>query len=231
MKLRNYILTGLGLCVLTLAFCMVRYPDFARGLLGVPRFLALMVVVVVWNAYAAIFRTHPVTSEDSMVLDYGVKWGLAIGCAWAIVAMVPINIFTPNDEMGAPLWFLGLFSAVVLPFVFGAAGAIKTGKVRIGMRIGFWSGVVGGLIGFLVVVAAGFTTVLIPGLRGWADPAANQAIVASERIGDTLLLAIYIMFLVGSAFGVIAGTVGGWIGLKLYRTGESPIAVTPPIPS
>ena len=31
-----------------------------------------------------------------MVLRDGVKWGIAIGCAWGLVAIVPINIFAPK---------------------------------------------------------------------------------------------------------------------------------------
>jgi hypothetical protein len=177
-----------------------------------------LTLVVVWNGYAAICRTRARTNEDSMVLRDGVRWGLAIGCAWAVVAVVPIHIFAADDELGAPLWFLGLFAGLLLPFASGAAGAIKTGRVRIGMRVGFWSGVVGGLIGFLVVVAAGFTTALIPSLQVWP----GQSIVEPERIGDTLELAFYIMFVFGTIWGVVAGTIGGWIGLRLYRTGESP---------
>src|SRR5438552_3559832 len=99
MRLRNYILAGLGLCLFTLAFSVFHYPFFAKALLNAPAFLALMIVVVAWNAYVAICRTQVKTSDDSMVLRDGVKWGLAIGCAWAVVAIVPVNIFTRNDEL------------------------------------------------------------------------------------------------------------------------------------
>jgi predicted histidine transporter YuiF (NhaC family) len=221
MRLRNFILAGLGLCILTLAFAAFRYPEIASVLQHAPKLLALMGVVLVWNAYAAVYRTHAQTSEDSMVLRDGVKWGLAVGCAWAVVAIVPVNVFVANDEAGAPFWFLGLFSGLLLPFAAGAAGAIKTGSVRIGMRFGFWSGVVGGLIGFLVVVAVGFSEAFLPSLQVWADRARTEP----ERIGETLLLALVILCLFGIILGAIAGTVGGWIGLRLYRTGESPVSV------
>jgi hypothetical protein len=226
MKLRNYILTGLVLCVVTLAISTVLYPQFANALLKAPWILALMTLVVVWNAYAAVCRTNAKTSEDSMVLHTGVNWGIAIGCAWGIVAIVPVNVFAPHNELGAPLWFLGLFSALLLPFASGAAGAIKTGRVRIGMRIGFWSGIVGGLIGFLVVIAAGLIKPLVLSLRFAAGPSS----VDRELVDWTLELAIFSMFVFGTIYGVVAGTAGGWIGLKFYLTGEAPIASTPSLP-
>ena len=211
MNLRNYLLAGLGLCVFTLAAIAFLNPDFGDLLLRVPAILALMSLVVAWNVYAAIHWTQPTAREDSMILQLGVKWGLAIACAWAVVAIVPINFFSP-------LWFLGLISALFLPFAAGAAGAIKTGKARTGIRVGFWAGVVGGLLGFLIVMAVGIPSALISSWRVPADP----SVWHSERIGVTLVFAIYAMFLFGTILGSIGGTVGGWIGLRLYRTGEPP---------
>jgi hypothetical protein len=209
MKLRNILLTGLALCVLTLVSIAFRNSDFRHLLLREPSFLAIMTLVLVWNAYAAIRWTHARTSEDSMVLETGVKWGLAIGCAWGLVAIVPVHVFTPNDEVGAPLWFLGLFSGILLPFASGAAGAIKTGSVQIGRRVGFWSGVVGSLMGFLVFAILEFAS------------GTEFALVAAFNV----------MFIFGSLYSGVAGMLGGWIGLKLYRTGEPPVGATPSIPS
>ena len=58
-----------------------------------------MALILAWNAYAAIRWTHARTSEDSMVLRAGVKWGLAIGCAWGLVAFVAVNVFAPNNKI------------------------------------------------------------------------------------------------------------------------------------
>jgi len=184
-----------------LAAFVFRNSDFRHLLLRKPSILAIMTLVLVWNAYAAVRWTHARTSEDSMVLQAGIKWGLAIGCAWGLVAIVPVNVFTLNDEVGAPLWFLGLFCGILLPFASGSAGAIKTGNVQIGRRVGYWSGLVGSLMGFLVFA-----------IREFADHG-EFALVA----------AFYVMFIFGSLYGGVAGMLGGWIGLKLYRTGEPPI--------
>jgi hypothetical protein len=127
-----------------------------------------------------------------MVQQTGVRWGLAIGCGWVLVAISPV----------IPLLFFGLFFGILLPFASGAAVAIKTGNAWIGRRVGFWSGVVGGLIGFFVFA-----------IRELAQPG-----------GFALVAACYSMFFFGSLYGGIAGTVGGWIGLRLYQTGEPPLS-------
>jgi hypothetical protein len=217
-KLRNFILAGLGLCVLALAYLAFFGPGLGRSFPRDPRFLSLIVLILVWNAYAAIHRIH---DEDSMVLNDGVKWGLAVGCAWLVVALVPINVFAPKDELGAPLWFLGLFSVVLLPFAAGAAGAIKTGKVRVGIRVGFWSGVVSGLLGFLIVLSLG--SLRFAFMLGWR----GQSFAISRILEPALLSSLWIMVFLGTLYGVVAGAIGGWGGLKLYRTGEPPISAAP----
>jgi len=102
--------------------------------------------------------------------------GLGIGCAWVIVAtgrlivailpasiLAPINVLLPNDPPRTAIWGATAISAVLLSFAAGAAGAIKAGRVRIGTRVGFWSGVVNGLIGFHAAVATGIAAELIGG--------------------------------------------------------------------
>jgi hypothetical protein len=202
MNLRNFLLIGLALCVLMLAVIAIFNPGFRQLMVKVPAMPALMTMVLVWNAYAAIRWTRPVTIEDSMVLHLGVRWGLAIGCAWALVAIVPFNVFAPLAEFGVSLWLIGLFSGVLIPFVCGASVAIKTENHRMGMRVGFWGGVVGGLMGFLIFIATLF-----------AGGGAEKSEFALEG-------SVYAMFVFGSLYGGIAGGVGGWNGLRLYRTGE-----------
>lgn len=217
-KLRNFILAGLGLCVLGLAYVAFFGPGLGRPFPRDPRFLWLIILILVSNVYAAIYR---IQNEDSMVLNDGVKWGLAVGCAWMIVALVPIDIFAAKDELGAPLWFLGVFSVLLLPFAAGAAGAIRTGRVRVGIRIGFWSGVVSGLLGFLIVLSLGSLRFAV--MLGWR----GQSFPISRIFEPVLLASLWVMFFLGTIYGVVAGAIGGWSGLKLYRTGEPPVSPAP----
>jgi len=197
MNLRNFLVTGLALCVVALVIIAFDNPDFRHVLLKNLAIPTIMTLVLLWKGYAAMRWT-----QDSIVQQDGVKWGLAIGCGWVVVAIVPAS----NELIGL-LWFFGLLTAILLPFVSGAAVAIRTGNAWIGRRVGFWGGVIGGLMGFLVFAIRYFT----------------------NRGEFALVAAFWAMFLFGSLYGGIAGTLGGWIGLKLYRTGEPPLNFPYPI--
>lgn len=194
MKLRNCMLAGLALCVFLLLITAFEYPRFANILSQSPWFLAWMVVVIVWNGYAAIWRTNARTDEDAWILREGVRWGLAVGCAWTLFTIVPL---------GFTLWPLALLVGTLSPWLAGALSAIKTKRVLTGMRVGFWSSAIGGLIGFLVAMVAGY-------IADWSL--------------SGLQLAIFFMFYAGAISGTIGGLLGGWIGLALYRTGEPRLA-------
>jgi hypothetical protein len=204
MKLRNLMLAGLALCVFLLFMKAVEYPRFVQILSQSAGLLVLMVVVLVWNGYAAIRRTTARTEEDALVLHEGVRGGLAVGCAWTLVTVVPF---------GFPIWFLALFAGILLPWIAGAFGAIKTRRILSGMRVGFWSSAIGGMIGFAVAMAVGYVSDFVPAIHALRIPSLNG-----------LQLAINFMFFLGTVPGTLGGLLGGWIGLALYRTGEPRLA-------
>ncbi|HZI50310.1 MAG TPA: hypothetical protein VFE29_00680 [Terriglobia bacterium] len=202
MKLRDLMLVGLALCALTLSFNAVEYPVFVEILRRSSWLVFLMSAIVIWISYAAIARTQAKTEEDALVLRDGRFWGIAVSCAWTLVTIVPMGA-------GAPLWFFALFSGLLLPWVAGAATAIKTGHVRAGMRVGFWSSAIGGLAGFLVATVSGLLVDTFPALSVLGVPSLNS-----------LQLAIAFMFFLGAVPGTVGGLIGGWAGLALYRTGQ-----------
>src|SRR5262245_8818386 len=148
MNLRNWILAGLAFCALTIIFSVLKYPDSQSDPDFRSNFLVLAVITVgfLFYAYMAVWRTRPGTSEDALVLRLGAKWGLALGTLWIVAYK------TFRDSAG---WLL-VFAAFALPFICGAHGAIKTWRVRNGMRVGFWSGLISGLMGFLVLAVWGY---------------------------------------------------------------------------
>jgi len=77
MNLRHILLTGVVLCILARTAITIRHSGLSASAFERPSFLAIMALILAWNAYAAIRWTHARTSEDSMVLRAGVKWGLA----------------------------------------------------------------------------------------------------------------------------------------------------------
>ena len=86
MNLRNGILIGLVLSVLTVLFTL------GKILLNVGWFPILMTAVVLWYAYCAICRTSSRSSEDELFLYRGVRWGVAIGCLFAVAVLAGLTI-------------------------------------------------------------------------------------------------------------------------------------------
>ncbi len=215
MNLRNWLLAGLALCVLTIVSSVLLYPDPNpnRDLQG----LANVSLGFLFYAYVAVWRTRPKTSEDLLVLQLGTKWGLTIGTVW-IVGYISANGYTPFG-------FLPMFSALALSFICGAHGAIKTGRMRNGLRVGFWSGLVSGLMVFVALMAFGYVLAFVPGLPG-AEIPKTPSYTATEyqrlNIFDVLGGSLAHLFVIGGLLGTIDGMVGGCAGILLARTGLSP---------
>ena len=111
MNLRNWILAGLALAILTIGF------TFGTGLLAFPRILTWMGIVMLWYGYATLRRTQPETTEDALVLQLGLNWGLAIACTFAALAL---TIFASSEY-----FVFAVLGCLLLPF---AAGSNKDGK-------------------------------------------------------------------------------------------------------
>ena len=207
MNLRKWILGGLALSLFTIAF------TFGKILLILP-ILVIVGLVTLLYSYAAIREIPARTGEEALVLKRGVQWGVAIGCIWAagfLLTMIHDNEFV----------VLVALLALLAPFMVGALSAIESGKVRMGLRAGFWSGMVGGLIGFFLFASGGY-------LRAWLSGVGVFAYMESNEFG-AMQLATYTLFLYGPVFCPVAATVGGWIGIQLEKTGRMSPVADPPI--
>jgi uncharacterized protein (TIGR03435 family) len=231
-KLRNWLLAGLALCVLTTGFSALMYPLFDphRDPHG-PRNLALMSAGILFYFYVAVCRTRPSTPEGASVLRLGTRWGVVVGFVW-IASWITGNLIIPH-RLGAQAAILLALVGFVLPFGAGAHGAIKTGKVRVGMRVGFWSGLISGVMVFLAGATLGYILAFVPGLPGAEIPSADHVYTAAEfqrlNVLDALGGAFAHLFGIGGLFGAISGTLGGWAGILLERTGRGPEASTLPV--
>jgi hypothetical protein len=192
MKLRNSILAGLVLAAATIIF------TFGSILLNFPKVLVVLGAVVAWYGYAAIRRTSPRTTEDALVLKSGLNWGLVIASAFALGFLTP--------DLSA------LFFIPLLPFVAGAISAISSGKIFVGSRVGFWSGMIGSLCGFFLLAANEYFHAWLSGVGIFTFMEANEY--------GSLLLAMYALFLYGPVFCPIAATIGAWVGIRLDKTGR-----------
>ena len=207
--------------MVTVAYSIVRYPGIVTAPAAL-KFLPLFLVAVLWYGVAAIRWTRVTNGEDVVVLHYGVRWGMVIGLTW-IVEVFAGNVLMPHSPIG----LLATIVAAVLPVIAGAAGAAATGRIATGVRVGFWSGVVSGLIAFVALAGAGYVVAYFPEFLQDQDtlPDIGRAYTAAEsvtyNIGDYLASGVSHLLLVGALFGSVAGALGGAFG----RMVRSPRAI------
>ena len=210
--LRRGILAGVGLCVVTIAYCVYRYPGIVASPAG-SRFLPLFLAGVLWYGLAALRLTRANTRDDFVVLHYGARWGVVIGLVW-VVEVIGGNVILPNSPVG----MLATLTAVVLPAFAGAAGTAVTGRIRTGARIGFWSGVVSGLIAFVALASVGYLAASHPELMRDQElpPDIGRAYTAAElatyNLADYLASGVSHLFILGALFCSAAGALGGLLG-------------------
>lgn len=220
-SLGNWILIGLMLCVFTTAFSVARYPELITPLVN---HIGLICAGVLIYALAAVFATRPKNERHAWVLRIGTKWGIAIGTLWTI-SYLCANLVIPHG-LGAEIGVMLMFAAFLLPLASGSHGALKTGRIRDGIGVGFWSGLVSGLITFLGLVAIGYVLAFVPGFPGAEIPSSNHVYTAREyeyaNVSDVLGGSFAHLFLINGALGVICGTIGSCAAILLERTGRGP---------
>jgi len=216
MNLRQRILAGLTVSILILAFSALVYPNPHPK----PGILVGIITGFLFYAYVAVWRTRARTPEDELVLRLGTKWGLAIGTVWLaayILFLTPLGFW-----IGWPL----ALAAFALSLICGAHGAIKTWRVRNGMRVGFWSGLVSGLTVFLAFASFSYILAFVPGLPG-AETMDGYFRILSGMSWEVLEFPHTPSGMLSHVFGTgaFSGAIGGLIGgctVLLARTGLSP---------
>lgn len=220
-SLGNWIVAGLLLCVFITAFSAIRYPELITPL---AKHIGLMCAGILIYACAALLGTRPRSKRHALVLRLGTRWGIAIGVLW-IVLYVSVNLVIPH-RLGAGIGVLLVLVALLLPFLSGAQGALKTGRIRDGIGVGFWSGLISGLLAFMGLMAVGYILAFVPGLPGAEIPSNNRAYTAREyeyaNVSDVLGGSLGHLFIINGAFGVIAGLIGSCAAIRLERTGRDP---------
>ena len=219
MTFRKSILAGVGVCVLTVAYSLHRYPGIIASP-AAPKFLPLFLAGVLWYSLAAIRWTAPATRDDFVVLHYATRWGIAIGLAWA-VEVIGGDII-PSTFAG---WIPGnTFVAAILPIVAGGQRCGNHRRRAVQHRCPDWilerrcerpdrRSAALASVGYL---AANFPDFLhdqeVPPDIGRAYTAAE---LATYNIEDYLAGGISHLFLIGALFCSAAGALGGLFGRML----------------
>src|SRR5262249_43830440 len=151
--------------------------------------------------YAAARWTRPMIADRVLALRLGTRWGMAIG------ALLMVFLYSAN-LLGAAFSPLPI-AAAALPFISGAHGAIKINRLHSGLRVGFWSGLIGGLIVFLGLVTLGYILAFFPGFPGAEIPSKTRAYTALEfqqlNVADALGGACVGLFVFGGLICPLTG--------------------------
>ena len=105
--------------------------------------------------------------------------------------------------------------AYALPLVAGAVGTYSTQRVRSGIAVGFWSGLLSGVIAFLTLMAVAY---LFMGTLQHDPQTLQEYAHSGERtlstyiVGDFLFGACSHLLLIGMVYGTIMAAIGAVVG-------------------
>lgn len=144
-SMRSLVFAGIGAAVILAVYGLVHYPGLRSGdgaWVSVPAFLVLLL------GYAAItvaLSSDP-TAQAGVARRYGLGGGLALGAAWFV-------IFSPGDLLKG--WVIVPLAVAMLgPACIAALAGRSARDARTGTQAALWSGLVGGLLVFVIWVTA-----------------------------------------------------------------------------
>ncbi len=184
----------------------LRYPGLPSTAGWAPG--AVLVVTLAAYALGALTLLRGTTGEAAGARRRGVLAGVAIGAAWLIV-------LAPGDLKA---WVaVPLMISLICPPVLAAATARAAPGAGTGLAAALWSGLVGGLLVFVVWATATYLNARGPHDRqlirdfhhSGAHDLATYAVSDGLNSGLTLLLVIPILCL---AFGSLAGLIADRAG-------------------
>ena len=120
MTLRSCLLGGLALSLFTFAFTL------GKILVGLPGPMIIMGLVTLLYGYAAVREIPARTSEEALLLERGVQWGVSIGGFWIAGNLLGMTL-------GVEFIVLFAVLALLTPVLLGALTSIKSGTFRTGL--------------------------------------------------------------------------------------------------
>jgi hypothetical protein len=202
--LRSSLLVALATAVTLACYGLVRYPAL-RSDRGTWVAVALFLILMAAYAVAALALSRGATARAVAARRFGLAGGLCVGAAWLMV-VTPVGPAAVEKD----LVFVPLTVALLAPAVTAALAGRASRDARAGTAAGLWSGLVGGLLLFIIWVT---TTYVRDGrpydaqmLRDFHASGSRDlaAYAVSDNLGAALGL-LLIVPVVALALGSLAG--------------------------
>jgi hypothetical protein len=142
---RAVVLGAIATAVALAAYGPARYPGLRSGI-STWMAVAAFLVIVAGYAFAALTLSRGATVQARTARRHGLVAGLGIGAAW-------LMILAPA-EVSKNLVFLPLAVALLGPLAVAYVAGRSSRDARTATAAAIWSGLVGGLLVFIVWVAA-----------------------------------------------------------------------------
>ena len=228
--LRISLLASLLLVLWT--FFLYRGTNWPLGVQGIEAAGAFVLLLAV---NLALFFHKRKTADLNFFRQKGVALGLWAGLLWTVEIGMN-NILQP----GLPLRDIldDLFWAIIALIIVGASVryAYQTNEIRIGMKVGFWSGFSSGAVACftgLFFVVAGMQFLLHDSLNSeeWSVRGATSGTpnMATYFAYQTLAGALLHLVVLGAIMGIVLGLVGGALGKLANFIGKKMVARSAPL--
>jgi hypothetical protein len=187
--LRAATLGGVAVALALVVYGLQRYPRLAAGPAAWAAIIAFLLVLCAY-AFGALTLARGRTPAMARARRSGLLGGLAIGGAWLVV-------FVPGDLLKT-LVALPLAGALLGPAVLAGIVGRATRSARVATHAAAWSGLVGGLLVFVVWVVAAYRGAGGPYdpqlLRDFHQSGAHD--LATYAVGDDLGAGLSMLVLV-----------------------------------
>jgi len=221
---RNQTLARWGLLGATLLVAAVTLIEALRfpGILTPPSaavfYMSVLAVTLIAYAAMAVATTWSPTSMANAAFINAARWGVVVGNLWWI-ELLEANVWRLTGPWLTVLYFGPTLAAVLVPGIAAALTTRQTGRIRSGLAVGLWSGMIGGLLTFL-----GGTAILwVFNASFLQDPQNMQEFLRSHAqglapdlqtyiVGDLLAGLIAHLALIGIAIGAVVGAIGALVG-------------------
>lgn len=208
-----------GGCLVGLAFVAITIRAYPASTEQTTLYYGAVALLILCGI-VAFLTSSPRTAEGADLLRLGTIFGAASGVFW-IVEIAAGNLVAVDSEVTHVVYRIATLIAAFLPLVAGIVATYQTGRFRSSVTVGFWCGLVSGMIGFLTLVSISYFFMGVlqhdpQTLQEYSRSA--QPTLATYIVGDFLAAACAHLVIVGVVWCSLVGSVGGIVGMLLKRS-------------